>query len=1373
MKRSRVALVSVVQFGILCAALVLLPAVAEAQTWKLKDVRRTDAERVEGRGNDFIEYNPSISFSPPETVTIGDSFNISVSVSYNYGAGEGGANNGRPKRLGISISLPNGGGRESWDLVPDYCNDRSPDRPDPMSKGGSVQLDAGGRLTEDDAERRSFSIGASVSAGIYCWETEASGSAGVVAVYERVEDDAEAGVSSDTNQPPRVSISVRDPDRVLTPGQKTILKARVRDDRDRPSQMTYAWRVTNQTTGRVRTSRAAPGKRTVRLTVGQAATYTIDLAVRDRDGAVGTASRDITSEDPNILEFAVSRDSQEEVSVANYWKNGISASRRGDRFEMNAVLEHYNRRLHCLRVYVDDKRVTRQPLHPDGWRAALLGFDDANVRLLMQVPADVAIGEHTVELALNRREEPESDICELEISREPLPDELTVLFNPFGDAPRPDASVVAGKPIAVPGFDHSAAAAAYTLNRWDTNYIPAGNTTSPNQYDVTPWAPATHQVAMQIVGALQDPARARAADVAKALTEGAGRIIHGRWARNSCYMPDGDVFSVPTRADCNAAGGVWNYDDGTSPGRWRSAEEIFQEFLRTGQTVRYGQCFVFGMTLSALLRSVGIPARMISVAGSTHDSSEPWGVGNLDSDKNNKNIGYEIWNFHVWVEAWIPEANTASGWVLIDATQQGRAGGPSADSFVAVPGLDQVKAVRHLPLPQQYPDGDDSVFVFTETNLPGAEVTLDCVSPCSDPSAPRSNPRRIVADSDDFMRCFNDRGANPPYGAILDCLISGRAASKGWVDDPAGNGLDHLPPYKVPRGVFPRYASLAPAAGSQNAGGGFVPAILGMLSPRSAFAQEEGQVSVQIDFPDEVELSRGVTGRVEFRDLPDDVPVGLIIRVRYLPSSLTGGATGAGVEPVMVHSERRPVTPSGRQWSGEFEIPASALSSAGSYLLTVGLNGTAGAMDQLHFQVNGPPVSLEVGQDVEVGAEFFIRAELANPMTESIADARLEVFLSSGLETTDSTVAGPRELAAGDSLELEITARATEPGRHLVQAMADGSLGPSRAAVEVFATSAEEELAVRGISVTDAAAGAEVEVSAEIGNPRVRELGAVQATLVAAEGVEILSDATISVDNISAQGHGRPVWTVRAASIGSYRMSVEATAGNIAGAGTISLLVGAADADELPMPAEEEITVPLDEGEDPNDPSLVPIDMDTDGGVSGGPAAASPGGGAGGGGGRGGRALSSSGPAWAIPLAIFLAIGSLALIGAIGYTLTRRSRAGAALPAPPAPVSGGPRRYVSVKVTYEDGGTKAGRLEVTKRATVGRSSQSDLTLNDPTVSARHAQLAWSDEGLVLTDLGSTSDTFVNGKQVTRAVVGAGDEILLGSTRVLIGEVSSD
>jgi FHA domain-containing protein len=68
---------------------------------------------------------------------------------------------------------------------------------------------------------------------------------------------------------------------------------------------------------------------------------------------------------------------------------------------------------------------------------------------------------------------------------------------------------------------------------------------------------------------------------------------------------------------------------------------------------------------------------------------------------------------------------------------------------------------------------------------------------------------------------------------------------------------------------------------------------------------------------------------------------------------------------------------------------------------------------------------------------------------------------------------------------------------------------------------------------------------------------------------------------------------------------------------------------------------------------------------------------------------------------------------------------------------------------------------------IGRGPECELVLRDSRVSRRHARLSARDGVLVLTDLGSTNGTRVNGHRVTEVVLGAGDRILVGETVLTI------
>jgi hypothetical protein len=76
--------------------------------------------------------------------------------------------------------------------------------------------------------------------------------------------------------------------------------------------------------------------------------------------------------------------------------------------------------------------------------------------------------------------------------------------------------------------------------------------------------------------------------------------------------------------------------------------------------------------------------------------------------------------------------------------------------------------------------------------------------------------------------------------------------------------------------------------------------------------------------------------------------------------------------------------------------------------------------------------------------------------------------------------------------------------------------------------------------------------------------------------------------------------------------------------------------------------------------------------------------------------------------------------------------------------------------------------------TIGRNADVEVVLADPLVSRRHARLAPRGGRLVLTDLDSTNGSVVNGSGVHEAVVGPGDRIQVGTTRmeIVVGQAGA-
>ena len=71
--------------------------------------------------------------------------------------------------------------------------------------------------------------------------------------------------------------------------------------------------------------------------------------------------------------------------------------------------------------------------------------------------------------------------------------------------------------------------------------------------------------------------------------------------------------------------------------------------------------------------------------------------------------------------------------------------------------------------------------------------------------------------------------------------------------------------------------------------------------------------------------------------------------------------------------------------------------------------------------------------------------------------------------------------------------------------------------------------------------------------------------------------------------------------------------------------------------------------------------------------------------------------------------------------------------------------------------------------TIGRGPGNQIILKDLASSSRHAQVVKDGDGWALEDRGSLNGTFVNGTQVQKTPLVAGDRILIGSTEIVFEE----
>ncbi len=118
-----------------------------------------------------------------------------------------------------------------------------------------------------------------------------------------------------------------------------------------------------------------------------------------------------------------------------------------------------------------------------------------------------------------------------------------------------------------------------------------------------------------------------------------------------------------------------------------------------------------------------------------------------------------------------------------------------------------------------------------------------------------------------------------------------------------------------------------------------------------------------------------------------------------------------------------------------------------------------------------------------------------------------------------------------------------------------------------------------------------------------------------------------------------------------------------------------------------------------------------------------------------------------------------------GIEVQRPDRAGLAeAQAEPAPALSSGRRY-SLAVIL---GANAGTIFTIERprVVIGRGAECDLQLHDSEVSRRHAAVEVHGDEAVISDLGSTNGTFVEGARVDSARLSSHQEFSLGTTSLM-------
>ena len=82
-------------------------------------------------------------------------------------------------------------------------------------------------------------------------------------------------------------------------------------------------------------------------------------------------------------------------------------------------------------------------------------------------------------------------------------------------------------------------------------------------------------------------------------------------------------------------------------------------------------------------------------------------------------------------------------------------------------------------------------------------------------------------------------------------------------------------------------------------------------------------------------------------------------------------------------------------------------------------------------------------------------------------------------------------------------------------------------------------------------------------------------------------------------------------------------------------------------------------------------------------------------------------------------------------------------------------------------------VEISRTGMIGRAPDNDFVLSDPLVSAHHARIEWNDDGVLITDLGSTNGTFVGNTRIHHSrLVTEPTTVGIGSTFIVVSPADS-
>ncbi|KAM3878477.1 protein-glutamine gamma-glutamyltransferase 2 [Diretmus argenteus] len=316
------------------------------------------------------------------------------------------------------------------------------------------------------------------------------------------------------------------------------------------------------------------------------------------------------------------------------------------------------------------------------WKAELHDSSfllNGSVTLTVTPPADTPVGKYTLSMT-NKMQETQIG-------------SLVVLFNPW----------CSDDWVFLPNEDERQ---EYVMNEQGVIYKGSGNYIIAMPWDYGQFEEDMVSICLQLLDVNPKHLRDPADDVsARCNPIYVGRVV-------SAMINSADDKGVLV--------GRWDgyYRDGTMPAHWSGSIDILRSwFYNGGRRVKYGQCWVFAAVMCTVMRLLGIPCRVVTNYQSAHDTNKNLSIDVFHADYGlrPKNTNDSVWNFHVWVEAWmkrpdLKEDGSYDGWQVLDPTPQEKSDG------VYCCGPAPVAAIRKGDIHLKY----DIPFTF-------AEVNADCI----------------------------------------------------------------------------------------------------------------------------------------------------------------------------------------------------------------------------------------------------------------------------------------------------------------------------------------------------------------------------------------------------------------------------------------------------------------------------------------------------------------------------------------------------------------------------------------------------------------------------------------------------------------------